>query len=136
MSDHGWKKVKEETLFENPWWEYRLFTYDVNGTPCKYHCVYESEGVMVIPVRDDGKILMVRQYRALVDQYMTEFVAGGSENSETVRDAAIEELAEEGGCQAGVLEEVGTFAVSPGRTNKIAHIFVASDLRPAYGGGD
>ncbi|PIX61994.1 hypothetical protein CO057_03275 [Candidatus Uhrbacteria bacterium CG_4_9_14_0_2_um_filter_41_50] len=136
MSLKPWKKVSDELIKKNPWWEYRLMKFDVGGTQVNYHCVYETPGVMVIPVRDDGKILMVKQLRVLLGRESLEFVAGGSENADSNLEAASGELAEEGGLRAENLIFIGFFDASPGRSNKQVEVFTASQLSETTAEGD
>lgn len=60
--------------------------------------IYHKGAAAVVPVRDDGKILMVRQYRNAVDQYTLEIPAGGKNGvDEPTLDCAHRELEEETG---------------------------------------
>ena len=56
--------------------------------------------VVVLPVFDDGRILMIRQYRHATRQYLWELVAGRIDHGETVKHAAARELKEETGYSA------------------------------------
>ena len=60
--------------------------------------IYHKGAAAVVPVRDDGKILMVRQYRNAVDQYTIEVPAGGKNGAdEPTLECAYRELEEETG---------------------------------------
>ena len=85
----------------------------------------------VIPVMDDGKILMVKQYRNAIDQYTLELPAGGrSSADEPTRDCAYRELEEETGYYAN--KEDVTFLLSLYTTvafcNEKIDIYVANNL--------
>jgi len=56
--------------------------------------------VVVLPVLDDGRIVMVRQYRHATRQYLWELVAGRKEPNETPKQGAARELLEETGYRA------------------------------------
>ena len=57
--------------------------------------ITHSGSVVVLPVFDDGRILMIRQYRHAARQYLWELVAGRIDRGETVKHAAARELKEE-----------------------------------------
>ncbi len=85
----------------------------------------------VIPVMDDGRILMVRQYRNAVDQYTLEIPAGGRETAdEPTHDCAYRELEEETGYYAK--KEDVTFLMTMYTTvafcNEKIDIYVAKNL--------
>lgn len=63
-----------------------------------YDFIYHKGAAAVVPVRDDGKILMVKQYRNAVDQFTLEIPAGGKNGvDEPTLDCAHRELEEETG---------------------------------------
>ena len=83
-------------------------------------------GVGVLPVID-GDVVFVKQYRVALDRPVVEIPAGKLEWDENPAHAAARELAEELGLD-GRLEAMGTLAVSPGYTDEIIHLYVATDL--------
>ncbi|MCA9385964.1 NUDIX hydrolase, partial [Candidatus Dojkabacteria bacterium] len=86
-----------------------------------------SDAAMVFPVTKDGKILMVRQYKAGVDDIMVEFPAGLRENDEDPTLTAIRELREETGVVAEVenLEFMGRVALlSTKATIQVSRYFI------------
>lgn len=71
-----WKTLTRETLLENPWWKYNKDLFEIeDGTQGEYHYVDSPGSVMVVPVLDDGRLLMVRQYRYLNGRESVEFPA-------------------------------------------------------------
>lgn len=63
-----------------------------------YDFIYHKGAAAVVPVKDDGKILMVRQFRNAVDDYTLEIPAGGKNGvDEPTLDCAYRELEEETG---------------------------------------
>jgi ADP-ribose pyrophosphatase len=98
--------------------------------------------VAVVAVTDDGKLLLVEQYRAPVGASVIELPAGlagdakGHER-EDLADAARRELLEETGCEAGQMQRVAAGAASAGMTDEIITLFRATGLRKTgEGSGD
>jgi ADP-ribose pyrophosphatase len=86
--------------------------------------------VTVIAVRDDDKLVMVRNRRVAVDRWLVEFCAGKLERGEDPAIAASRELEEETGYRAERLLKLGAFFTTPGFSDEIMHVFVASKLTP------
>lgn len=86
--------------------------------------------VVVLPQFPDGRILLVRQYRYAVDEFLWELVAGHIEPGETPPRAARRELREETGYQARRFRPLLTFYPTPGFLTEAMHLFRATGLRP------
>jgi ADP-ribose pyrophosphatase len=84
----------------------------------------------VIPLTDDGHVIMVRQYRKAAERELLEIPAGGLEVGEDPEVCARRELAEEAGLAAQSLDHLVTFIPSPGIMTELITIFVARDLTP------
>jgi ADP-ribose pyrophosphatase len=74
--------------------------------------------------------VLVRNRRVAVDRWLLEFCAGKLERGEDPAAAAGRELEEETGYSAGRIEKLGAFFTSPGFTDEIMHVFLATELRP------
>jgi ADP-ribose diphosphatase len=93
--------------------------------------------VVMVPVLDDGRILLVRQFRYPVDAELWELPAGtlaAREDGgrpvavETPEDAAARELVEETGYAAGRIEKVAEWLAMPGGNDLCVHLYVVRDL--------
>ena len=84
--------------------------------------------VTVIPVLDDGRLVMIRNWRVAVGGWLDEFCAGKLERGEDPSVAAARELEEETGHRAAVVRPVGTFFTSPGFADERMHVFEARGL--------
>lgn len=84
------------------------------GIRAEREVVCHSNSVVVLPRLDDGRIILVRQYRYSVRRYLWELVAGGVEPGETPARAARRELLEEAGYRARALTPLLEFFSSPG----------------------
>ena len=92
--------------------------------------VIHPGGVAAIPVLDDGRIVLVRQFRYPLGKYIWEIPAGKLDSGQTPHDTIARELEEEIGYSAKTLAEACSFYTSPGFCNEIIYLFVARDLVP------
>lgn len=86
------------------------------------------ESVVIIPVLEDGRLVMLRQYRGAVDEWLYELPAGTVEPGEDPRTCAARELREETGYEAGSLELLASYYVSPGYSTELQHLYLARGL--------
>jgi ADP-ribose pyrophosphatase len=86
--------------------------------------------VAALPVHDDGRLVLVRQYRYPVDEEVWELPAGRLGPGEDALAAARRELEEEAGLAAARLEKIAFFYTTPGFCDEAMHLFRATDLAP------
>ena len=101
----------------------------VNGRIVKREVVEHPGGVTVLPVDEQGRCAMVRQFRYPFGRMMLEAPAGKLEYGEDPYEAAVRELSEETGLSAGKLEPIGTICTSPGYSSEVLHLYLATQLR-------
>lgn len=124
-------KISSEIKFKNPWWSYVIDRYILpTGKEAQYHYVHTGGSAFIIPVLDDGKFLMVNQYRYLNDRESIEFPGGGIKERENPEEIAHKELIEEIGYDAD-LHKIGIFNPYNGVTDEICHVYIARNLRPS-----
>jgi ADP-ribose pyrophosphatase len=92
--------------------------------------VRHRPSVVLIPVDDDGRLILVRQYRAPLDRHTWEFPAGSVAPGEFVEAAAARECEEEIGLVPGRLEHLGSWYPVPGYCDEQMMFFRLSQLRP------
>jgi ADP-ribose pyrophosphatase len=85
---------------------------------------------VLIPIDADGRVILVRQYRAPIDRHTWEFPAGGVEPGEFVESAAVRECEEEIGLVPGHVEHLGSWYPVPGYCDEQMIFFKVSLLRP------
>jgi ADP-ribose pyrophosphatase len=129
-----WKKLSESVLFKNPWWTYKRDSFELpSGKPGEYHYVHTNGSSMVLPIMEDGTILLVNQYRYLLNRESLEFPCGSVKAGFTYDEAARHELMEETGYSAKILTRVGEFNPYNGVTIEMCLVYIARGLH--YVGG-
>ena len=96
-----------------------------NGNTAVWDFIGHQGAAAVVPVTDDGKILMVRQYRNSVDRYTLEIPAGGLNSKE----AAARELEEETGYASEHLEPLISIVTAIAFCDEVIDIYLATDLK-------
>ena len=84
--------------------------------------------VVVIPTTDDGKVLMIEQWRPSVGKYSIELPSGTREAGESVDATAQRELREEAGIRAEQLDRIGGLYPVTGYSTEYSHVYVARSL--------
>jgi ADP-ribose pyrophosphatase len=92
--------------------------------------VRQIGSVAALPVHDDGRIVLVRQYRYPVDAHVWELPAGRLDPDEPPAEGAGRELEEEVGLRAGSMEPLLVFWTTPGFCDEVMHLFRATDMEP------
>jgi len=82
----------------------------------------------VVPVLDDGSVVLLRQYRHAVRKTLWEIPAGKLDPGEDLTTCALRELKEETGYSAHKLVSLGSICVTPGYSDERIHLYLARDL--------
>ena len=91
-------------------------------------CVHPG-AVVVLPILPDGRVMLIRNKRYTIEQYLVELPAGTLEKGEDPINCAGRELVEETGYLAGRLKPLGAFYSSPGILTERLYAFAAYDLQ-------
>lgn len=139
MKDFGMKEFEEKTISTQRIHEGRILNVRVDtvtlpsGNTSKREIVEHHGAVCVVPVREDGKIVMVRQFRKPAEDLLLELPAGGLEKDEDAETCAARELTEECGLQPKKLTPLFTCYLAPGYSTEIMHGFLGEDLQETTG---
>jgi len=127
-----WRRTSTRPVYDNQWISVREDVVELpDGRRTLYGVVQCSECVGILPFVDRDTVLLVGQYRYVADDFFWEIPTGGQHAGETPAEAAQRELAEEAGCEAGRLVDLGNFHTSKSILREVAHLYVAHELRPA-----
>lgn len=99
-----------------------------NGQTVKLEILRHPGASAVIPLQEDGRVVMIRQYRHAVGGSIYEIPAGRLDPGESPLDCAQRELAEEVGRRAARWEPLGMIWTTPGFTDEKIHFFLAREL--------
>ncbi len=116
-------------------YEGRVLTLDVDeveepgGVRGVREVVRHAGSVAALPVQEDGRVVLVRQYRYAVDREVWELPAGRLDGGESPEEGARRELEEEVGLRADTLEPISVFYTTPGFCDETMHLFRATALR-------
>src|SRR5712691_808081 len=80
----AWKKLQLLQETKNPWWTYRIEEFELaSGVKGRYHYVHTNGSSLTIPLLDDGRVALVRQYRYLCKRESLEFPCGSVKDGST-----------------------------------------------------
>lgn len=127
------RRVKRELAYKgtvlNVYKDYMEFA---NGNTAEWDYIHHDGAAAVVPVMEDGRILMVRQYRNALERYTIELPAGKLDDpDEQGIVCASRELEEETGYRSEKLEWLITLRTTVAFCNEKIEIFVARDLIPS-----
>jgi ADP-ribose pyrophosphatase len=132
-----WKKLNESIVHKNPWWTYKKDEFDIPGVRAgEYHYVHTNGASMIVPILDDGRVVMVKQYRYLCDRESVEFPCGSVKDGHSYDQTATLELQEETGYRAGRMIPAGEFNPYNGITDEICRVYIARALTQVGGTPD
>lgn len=102
-----------------------------NGNVVKWDFIKHNGAAAVVPVDDEGRLIMVKQYRNALERYTLEIPAGGlNGQEEPTIEAAARELAEETGYTAEHMELLITLCTTVAFCNEKIDIYLAKGLKP------
>lgn len=102
-----------------------------NGTVKNREVVRHPGAAAMVPLLDDGSVVLVKQYRHAVARVLWEIPAGTLEPGEAPLECAARELTEEIGYEAKHFEKITQTLPAPGYTDEQIHIFLATGLTRA-----
>jgi 8-oxo-dGTP pyrophosphatase MutT (NUDIX family) len=96
------KVSRKKTVFKTPWFSLESLQYPDHGITSKnpYYRLVDIDGVVIMTLTPDERIVLVRQFRPALGYYTNELPAGGVDRKESPLQAAKRELYEEAGYRA------------------------------------
>ena len=121
--------IRSETLLQGRAFKVRRdYLKTPKGDETKLEIIEHGGSVVVVPIDDEGNLLLVRQYRHAAQQDLLELPAGTRNDEEPFEECAAREIREETGMQAGKLQKVGGFYLAPGYSTEFMAVFLATRL--------
>jgi ADP-ribose pyrophosphatase len=121
--------LKSEVLYQGKVFRLQRDTViEPGGVQAERDIIVHPGSVVVLPIFKDGRVLLIRQYRHSVGEFLWELVAGRKEPNETPVAAARRELVEETGYTAKRLRKLMRVVPTPGFVNEWMWIFAAEGL--------
>lgn len=99
-----------------------------DGREAKFDIIEHGGSVVIIPVDENGNLLLVRQYRHATGGELLELPAGTLDGDEDPVNCAAREIREETGMAAGKLTKMGEFYLVPGYSTEYMVVFLATEL--------
>ncbi len=100
------------------------------GLEATFGVIRHPGASLAVPVLDDGRVVILRQYRFAVAGRLLEFPAGTLDAGEDPLTTMERELQEEAGYSASRWESLGAMVPCPGYSDEVIHLFLARDLTP------
>jgi ADP-ribose pyrophosphatase len=107
-----------------------------NGCLAALDVIKHPGAVLVIPFLNPRCLIMLRQFRPVLDKYLFELPAGGINKNETPLACARRELIEEAGFAAGRMFLLGKIYPVPGYSTEKIAVYRAEGLKPKTKAGD
>lgn len=128
------KTFEEKSIHSIPIYNGKVISLQVddvtlpNGKTAKREIVKHPGAVAILAVTDEGKLVLVEQYRKALERSLIEIPAGKIDKGESIEETARRELEEETGYGAKELTYIQSFATSPGFADEVIHLFLARGL--------
>ena len=129
MADLKWKTLSSEYLFSDQWFTVRRDKCETpGGKIVDPYYVYEfPTWAAAVPVTEDGKIIMIRQYRHALGETGIELPGGCVDDTDNnLQEAMARELLEETGYSFSSYHYLGRISANPSTNNNLLHMYLAT----------
>lgn len=123
------KKIKSKQVYSGGLLQVYKDTVELpDGIESEREYIKHPGASVIIPYRDNGEILLIRQYRYPIRETILELPAGKIDPGENAEDSINRELAEETGYGAKTIRKLGRIHSCVGYSDEVVHLFWGSDL--------
>ena len=123
------KTLSGETLYNGKIISLRIEEVELpDGNKAMRELIKHPGAVAILAITDNGKLVLVEQYRKALERSLIEIPAGKIDPGEAPEVTAVRELEEETGYGARELTYIQSFATSPGFADEIIHLYLARGL--------
>lgn len=99
-----------------------------DGKPLTHEVLVQKDASVMIPVTDDGQLILVKQYRPSAKKILWELPAGKVDEGENPKETAIRELQEEIGKLPQKIKKICEAYSTPGYSSEMLHFYLAQEL--------
>ncbi|OSZ80071.1 DNA mismatch repair protein MutT [Chitinophagaceae bacterium IBVUCB2] len=128
LMNSQWQTLSSEYLFNDPWFKVRKEKYKTpTGKIVEPYYVYEfPTWVGVVPITEEGKVVMIKQYRHAIGEVCIEIPGGCVDDTDKdYETAAARELLEETGYIFSSYDYLGKISPNPSTNTNFLHMFLA-----------
>ncbi|MDT3695056.1 MAG: NUDIX hydrolase [Ignavibacterium sp.] len=127
----NFKLIKSDILYKGKVFDHQVDEIEYSsGNKSVREIAVHPGGAVVVPIKDDGKIVFVKQFRYPLQKVLIELPAGKLNKGEDPLNCAVRELEEETGYKASEIKKLGQIFTTPGFCTEILTIYSAKGLIP------
>jgi ADP-ribose pyrophosphatase len=127
----NYRIVKSDVIYSGKVFNIKVDQIEYNtGNKAVREVAEHPGGAVVVPVTEEGKIVMVTQHRFPVNEILLELPAGKLSKGEDPKLCAVRELEEETGYKSDNVNKLGSIFTTPGYSTEKLWIYLAKDLKP------
>ena len=128
------KRISRDLVAKGAIIDYYQDTMQIpNGNIAKWDLIDNKGAAAVVAVREDGKLLMVRQYRNAIDRMTLEIPAGSRDSvTEDTKVCAARELEEETGYRSDDLTRLLSLKTTVAFCDEFIDVYLARNLKPGH----
>ena len=101
-----------------------------NGKSVTVELIHHPGSSAIVPLLENGRVVLIRQYRPSVRDFLWEIPAGSMKGGEDPLACAKRELREEVGLEGNRFERLGEISIAAGYSDERIHLFLATELVP------
>ncbi len=125
----NYKVTKSENIFNGIVFDVKVDTIEYNsGNPGRREVIHHNGGAVILPITDEGKLVLIKQFRYPLQEVLIEAPAGKLEIDEDPQICATRELTEETGYRAEKVIALGKISTTPGFCDEILFLYLAQGL--------
>lgn len=130
------KRVGEKIVFQSKLFTIKDIDLQFPHKKVTYQIMEKQDSCGVVPVQNDGKIIMIKEFVYAINSYVFDFPGGRMDKGYTPEETANKELEEEIGYRAKRLDKLAIFTLSPGYLTQKTHLYLGRDLVESKREGD
>ncbi len=125
------KTVNSKKIFEGKIINLRVDTIELPNQKRATREIVEHPGAVgIVPITSNQEMILVKQFRKPVDDFLLEIPAGKLEKNEEPLSCAVRELKEETGYTSANIKSLFSFYTSPGFSDEKMYLYLATDITP------